>query len=187
MQLPIFSFKSQLIDAFTNYSLLVVVGETGTFVLIKGSGKTTQLPQYLLEVPNIKKVAITQPRRIAAISNAKRVAEEMNTRLGRKVGYSVRFDDVSSDDTRLKFMTDGLLLRECCSDLLLKEYDAIVIDEAHERSLNTDLLLGLLKQTIKKRTDLKIIVMSATLNIEKMSDYLDSCPIFNIPGSRHVL
>ncbi|EIE78583.1 hypothetical protein G6F46_003654 [Rhizopus delemar] len=175
-QLPTFEYKQELIDAIREYSILVIIGETG-------SGKTTQIPQYILEeMPEISKVGVTQPRRIAAITVAKRVSEEQGIRLGSKVGYTIRFDDHTSADTRVKYMTDGILLREATLDPSLKQYSIIIIDEAHERTLETDVLFGLLKQTQRIRPDLKILVMSATLDVTKFSDFFDECPIFEIPG-----
>ncbi|KAI8984773.1 P-loop containing nucleoside triphosphate hydrolase protein [Mycotypha africana] len=175
--LPTFDYKSELIDAIREYDILVIIGETG-------SGKTTQIPQYILEeIPEIKKVGVTQPRRIAAITVAKRVSEEQNVRLGDAVGYTIRFDDRTSQNTRLKYMTDGILLREITVDPQLSAYDVIIIDEAHERTLETDVLFGLLKQTQRARSNnLKILIMSATLDVTKFSDFFDECPIFEIPG-----
>lgn len=156
--------------------MLVVIGETG-------SGKTTQIPQYILEsFPEYRLIGVTQPRRIAAITVANRVSEEHGSRLGDDIGYCIRFDDCTSSRTRLKYMTDGVLLREATIDPRLGHYDAIIVDEAHERTLETDVLFGLLKETHRLRPELKILVMSATLNVEKFSDFFNSCPIFVIPG-----
>ncbi|KAI7856385.1 P-loop containing nucleoside triphosphate hydrolase protein [Circinella umbellata] len=174
--LPTFEYKNDLIEAIKEYSVLVVIGETG-------SGKTTQIPQYILEgIPEMKKIGVTQPRRIAAITVAKRVSEEQGVRLGSSVGYTIRFDDTTSSDTKLKYMTDGVLLREATEDPHLNQYSVVVIDEAHERTLETDVLFGLLKKTQRLRPDLKILIMSATLDVEKFSDFFDECPIFEIPG-----
>ncbi|KAI9268196.1 P-loop containing nucleoside triphosphate hydrolase protein [Phascolomyces articulosus] len=174
--LPTFEYKNELIDAIREYNVLVVIGETG-------SGKTTQIPQYILEgLPELKKIGVTQPRRIAAITVAKRVSEEQGVRLGSTVGYTIRFDDITSPDTQLKYMTDGVLLREATQDPHLSQYSVVVIDEAHERTLETDVLFGLLKKTQRLRPDLKILIMSATLDVEKFSDFFDGCPIFEIPG-----
>ncbi|KAI8645378.1 P-loop containing nucleoside triphosphate hydrolase protein [Parasitella parasitica] len=174
--LPTFEYKQEIIDAIREYSILVIIGETG-------SGKTTQIPQYILEeLPEFKKIGVTQPRRIAAITVAKRVSEEQGSRLGSLVGYNIRFDDRTSADTRLVYMTDGILLREATLDPCLNKYNVIVIDEAHERTLETDVLFGLLKQTHRQRPDLKILIMSATLDVAKFSDFFDECPIFEIPG-----
>lgn len=139
--LPIYEFRDELLEAIAEHQVLVVVAETG-------SGKTTQLPQYLYEAGYCKngmKVGCTQPRRVAAMSVAARVAEEMGVRLGQEVGYSIRFEDMTSDKTALKYMTDGMLLREFLTDPELSTYSALVIDEAHERTLSTDILFGLVK------------------------------------------
>ncbi|KAI8377905.1 P-loop containing nucleoside triphosphate hydrolase protein [Radiomyces spectabilis] len=174
--LPTYEYRQELIDAIREYNILVVIGETG-------SGKTTQIPQYILEgLPDVKKIGVTQPRRIAAITVAKRVSEEQNCRLGTTVGYSIRFDDKTGPDTRLKYMTDGVLLREATQDPYLNQYSVIIIDEAHERTLETDVLFGLLKKTHRLRPELKILIMSATLDVEKFSDFFEECPIFEIPG-----
>lgn len=178
--LPVFKLKEDFLDAIKKYQILIIVGETG-------SGKTTQLPQYLNEVGYSKlgKIICTQPRRIAAMSVAKRVSEEMNVKLGKEVGYSIRFENKYSKDTIIKYMTDGMLLREFLNDPLLKSYSCIMIDEAHERTLHTDILFGLLKDISKFRPDLRILICSATLNAEKFSTYFNNAPIFNIPGRRY--
>lgn len=176
--LPIYGLRSQLLGAINQNQVLIVVGETG-------SGKSTQMTQYLLEAGYTKggkRVGCTQPRRVAAMSVAKRVAEERGTRLGEEVGYSVRFDDCTSQDTRIKYMTDGMLLREVLTDRNLRQYSVIMLDEAHERTIATDVLFGLLKDCVKKRPDLKVIVTSATLDAEKFSAYFFNCDIFTIPG-----
>jgi len=128
------------------------------------------------------KIGCTQPRRVAAMSVAKRVAEEVGCRLGGEVGYTIRFEDCTSSDTKIKYMTDGMLLRECLLDPDMKQYSVILLDEAHERTVSTDVLFGLLKKAAKRRPDLKIIVTSATLDAEKFSSYFFNCPIFSIPG-----
>src|SRR5579859_2396502 len=175
--LPIFQFRSQIVEAVKDNQLLVVVGETG-------SGKTTQMTQYLAEEGFAArgKIGCTQPRRVAAMSVAKRVAEEVGCRLGGEVGYTIRFEDCTSSDTKIKYMTDGMLLRECLLDPDMKQYSVIILDEAHERTVSTDVLFGLLKKAAKRRPDLKIIVTSATLDAEKFSSYFFNCPIFLIPG-----
>lgn len=158
--------------------IVIIVGETG-------SGKTTQLTQYLHEAGYSRNgtIGCTQPRRVAAVSVAKRVAEEMDTELGSgKVGYSIRFEDCTSRETVIKYMTDGVLLRESLNDPDLDNYCAIVMDEAHERSLNTDVLFGILKKVTARRRDLKLIVTSATMNSQKFSDFFGGVPIFTIPG-----
>jgi ATP-dependent RNA helicase DHX8/PRP22 len=175
--LPIFKFRDDIVKAVRENQLLVVVGETG-------SGKTTQMTQYLAEEGFAVrgKIGCTQPRRVAAMSVAKRVAEEVGCRLGQEVGYTIRFEDCTSPETRIKYMTDGMLLRECLLDPDMKQYSVILLDEAHERTVSTDVLFGLLKKAIKRRPDLKIIVTSATLDAEKFSSYFYNCPIFSIPG-----
>ncbi|OWB78788.1 nucleic acid binding protein [[Candida] boidinii] len=178
--LPVYKFREQLIDAITEHQILIVVGETG-------SGKTTQLPQYLHEsgfTKDGKIVGCTQPRRVAAMSVATRVAEEVGCRLGKEVGYTIRFEDKTSNETVIKYMTDGMLLREFLNDPELANYSALMIDEAHERTLQTDIVLALLKEIIKERKDLKLLISSATMNAQKFSDYFDGAPIFNIPGRR---
>ena len=159
--------------------IIVMVGETG-------SGKTTQLPQYLHEVGYTKtgKVGCTQPRRVAAMSVAARVATEMDSKLGHEVGYSIRFEECCSEKTVIKYMTDGMLLREFMMDPTLSTYSVIMIDEAHERTLHTDILLSLIKDLSRARDDLKIIISSATLDAQKFSDYFDCAPIITIPGRR---
>ena len=175
--LPVYKFQKQLIDAVHNNQLLIVVGDTG-------SGKTTQLTQYLAEAgfANTGMIGCTQPRRVAAMSVAKRVAEEVGCRLGQEVGYTIRFEDCTSPETRIKYMTDGMLQREVLLDPDLKRYSVIMLDEAHERTIATDVLFGLLKKTLKRRPDLKLIVTSATLDADKFSEYFNKCPIFTIPG-----
>lgn len=187
--LPVFKYKQTIIDAVSKHQVIIFVGETG-------SGKTTQLPQYLCEAglcnnlknkdkSKYKKIAITQPRRVAATSVAARVADEMGVKLGKEVGYSIRFDDKTCEDTLIKYCTDGMLLREFLTDPELKSYSAIVIDEAHERTVSTDILLGLLKDIMKINKDLKVIISSATVNSKKFSEFFDDAPIFNVPGRRY--
>jgi len=175
--LPIYKLRDQLIQAVNENQILVVIGETG-------SGKTTQMTQYLAEAGYTSRgrIGCTQPRRVAAMSVAKRVAEEYGCRLGEEVGYAIRFEDCTSPDTVIKYMTDGMLLREALLDELLTQYCVIMLDEAHERTIHTDVLFGLLKKCCAKRKDLKIIVTSATLDAEKFSTYFFDCPIFTIPG-----
>ncbi|OJK02939.1 hypothetical protein ASPACDRAFT_76039 [Aspergillus aculeatus ATCC 16872] len=160
--LPIARHKQSLLYLVETYPVTIVVGQTG-------SGKTTQLPQYLEQAgwcADGKAIAITQPRRVAATTVAARVAEEMRCKLGEEVGYSIRFEDLTSASTRIKFLTDGMLLREALVDPLLSRYSVIMVDEAHERSLSTDVLLGVLKKIMKKRPELRIVVSSATLQAE---------------------
>jgi pre-mRNA-splicing factor ATP-dependent RNA helicase DHX15/PRP43 len=162
--------------------ILVFVGETG-------SGKTTQIPQYVVydELPqlNRKLIACTQPRRVAAMSVAQRVADEMDVELGQEVGYSIRFEDKTGPRTMLKYMTDGMLLREAMHDHMMSRYSCIILDEAHERTLATDILMALLKQLAKRRPDLKIIVMSATLDAQKFQKYFYDAPLLAVPGRTH--
>ena len=175
--LPIFKFRQELLDAVREYQSLVLIGETG-------SGKTTQMAQYLLEegMNNGLMIACTQPRRVAAMSVAARVAEERGGRLGQEVGYSIRFEDKTSEGkTKLKFMTDGLLLRELLADPLLTKYSIIILDEAHERTISTDILMGILKDAMLAREDLKIIISSATLDAKKFGNYFGA-PIFFVEG-----
>ncbi|KAJ8103049.1 P-loop containing nucleoside triphosphate hydrolase protein [Lipomyces tetrasporus] len=179
--LPIYRYRDELLEAFESCQIVIIVGETG-------SGKTTQLPQYLHEAgytKDGKKVGCTQPRRVAAISVAQRVAEEMGVKLGNEVGYSIRFEDKSSDKTILKYMTDGMLLREFLTDPELSGYSALMIDEAHERTLHTDILFGLLKDIARFRKDLRLLISSATMDAEKFSEFFDDAPIFQIPGRRY--
>lgn len=175
--LPVFTFKSQLIAAVKENQILIVVGETG-------SGKTTQLTQFLAEAgfTNNGMIGCTQPRRVAAMSVAKRVAEEVGCQLGQEVGYTIRFEDCTSPATQIKYMTDGMLEREILMDPDLKRYSVIMLDEAHERTIATDVLFALLKKTVIRRPDLKVIVTSATLDADKFSTYFNECPIFTIPG-----
>ncbi|KAJ1372355.1 putative pre-mRNA-splicing factor ATP-dependent RNA helicase mog-5 [Parelaphostrongylus tenuis] len=175
--LPIFALKKSLIQAMTDNQILVVIGETG-------SGKTTQITQYAVEAGFARKgrIGCTQPRRVAAMSVAKRVAEEFGAKLGQEVGYTIRFEDCTSQDTIIKYMTDGMLLRECLVDPDLMSYSLIMLDEAHERTIHTDVLFGLLKAAAKKRSDLKLIITSATLDAVKFSEYFFEAPIFTIPG-----
>ncbi|KAJ5578504.1 uncharacterized protein N7459_007468 [Penicillium hispanicum] len=175
--LPIFNFRDSLIEAVRQHQILIVVGETG-------SGKTTQTTQYLAEAgfTNTGMIGCTQPRRVAAMSVAKRVAEEVGCILGEEVGYSMRFEECTSPATKIKYMTDGMLQREILQDPDLKRYSVIMLDEAHERTIATDVLFALLKKTLKNRSDLKVIVTSATLDAEKFSTYFGGAPIFSIPG-----
>ncbi|KAN0082175.1 P-loop containing nucleoside triphosphate hydrolase protein [Elaphomyces granulatus] len=179
--LPIYQFRDQIIQAVANHQVLIIVGETG-------SGKTTQIPQYLHEAgytKNSMKIGCTQPRRVAAMSVAARVAEEMGVKLGNEVGYAIRFEDNTSDKTVLKYMTDGMLLRELLTEPDLGAYAALMIDEAHERTVPTDIACGLLKDIAKARPDLKLLISSATMDAQKFQKYFDDAPIFNIPGRRY--
>uniref|UniRef100_H2SB51 ATP-dependent RNA helicase DHX8 n=1 Tax=Takifugu rubripes TaxID=31033 RepID=H2SB51_TAKRU len=175
--LPIFKLKEQLVQAVHDNQILIVVGETG-------SGKTTQITQYLAEAGYTSrgKIGCTQPRRVAAMSVAKRVSEEYGCRLGQEVGYTIRFEDCTSTETVIKYMTHGMLQRECLLDPDMSQYSLVMLDEAHERTIHTDVLFGLLKKTIRKRKDMKLIVSSATLDAVKFSQYFFEAPIFTIPG-----
>jgi ATP-dependent RNA helicase DHX8/PRP22 len=175
--LPIYKLKKELIQAVHDNQVLVVIGETG-------SGKTTQVTQYLAEAGYTTrgKIGCTQPRRVAAMSVAKRVAEEFGCRLGEEVGYAIRFEDCTGPETVIKYMTDGMLLRELLIDESLSQYSVVMLDEAHERTIHTDVLFGLLKQLVKRRPELRLIVTSATLDAEKFSGYFFNCNIFTIPG-----
>ena len=178
--LPIYSYRQQLLDALEQFQTLIIVGETG-------SGKTTQIPQYLYEAGYTKggkKIGCTQPRRVAAMSVATRVAEEMGTKLGFQVGYSIRFEDCTCEKTVIKYMTDGMLLREFLTEPDLAGYQCLIIDEAHERTLHTDILFGLVKDIARFRPDLKLLISSATMDANKFSEYFDDAPIFNIPGRK---
>ncbi|KAI5314315.1 hypothetical protein L3X38_043491 [Prunus dulcis] len=179
--LPIYTFRERLLQDVEKNQVLIIVGETG-------SGKTTQIPQYLHEAGYTKggkKIGCTQPRRIAAMSVAARVSQEMGVKLGHAVGYSIRFEDCTSEKTVLKYMTDGMLLREFLVEPDLASYSVVMVDEAHERTLSTDVLLGLLKDIARYRPDLKLIISSATLDAEKFSDFFDSAKILRIPGRRY--
>jgi len=182
--LPAWEARKDFLKLVKRNQTVILVGETG-------SGKTTQLPQFLLEAGyhlangDTKAIACTQPRRVAAMSVAQRVADELDVQLSTYVGYLIRFEDKTSDQTILKFCTDGMLLREAMSDPLLKNYRVVILDEAHERTLATDVLFGLLKEVMKNRPDLKVIVMSATMDAAKMQGYFDNAPMLNIPGRAH--
>uniref|UniRef100_H2YHV2 RNA helicase n=1 Tax=Ciona savignyi TaxID=51511 RepID=H2YHV2_CIOSA len=175
--LPIYKLKEQLVQAVMDNQVLIVIGETG-------SGKTTQITQYIAEAGYTVrgKIGCTQPRRVAAMSVAKRVSEEFGCRLGQEVGYTIRFEDCTSQETKIKYMTEGMMLRECLIDTELSQYSVIMLDEAHERTINTDVLFGLVKKYVQSRKDLKLIVTSATLDAVKFSEYFFSAPIFTIPG-----
>uniref|UniRef100_T1GNP9 RNA helicase n=1 Tax=Megaselia scalaris TaxID=36166 RepID=T1GNP9_MEGSC len=168
-QLPIYACRMRFLQEAKRLDTLLLMGETG-------SGKTTQIPQFLLSLGMKGVIAVTQPRRVAAITVAKRVAQEMQCKLGEQVGFTVRFEDCTSPNTKIKFVTDGTLLREAISDRLLKNYSVIILDEAHERTINTDVLFGLVKEAQRQRNlknlpTLKIIVMSATMDIDHFSKY----------------
>eukprot|EP00041_Stephanoeca_diplocostata_P026274 m.705161 g.705161 ORF g.705161 m.705161 type:complete len:710 (+) comp22925_c0_seq3:145-2274(+) len=179
-QLPVWEHKDKFLDMLNKNQTLVLEGETG-------SGKTTQIPQWGVEFKGRagRQVACTQPRRVAAMSVAQRVADEMDVSLGEQVGYNIRFEDCTSKSTILKYMTDGMLLREAMTDPLLERYSVIILDEAHERTLATDILMGLLKEVIKRREDLKVVIMSATLDAEKFQNYFAGSPLMKVSGRTH--
>ncbi|KAK1403211.1 RNA helicase [Heracleum sosnowskyi] len=177
-QLPILQFEDKIKQTVEHNPVVVIIGETG-------SGKSTQLSQILHRsgYSNSGLIAVTQPRRVAAVTVSRRVSEELGVRLGEEVGYSIRFEDRTSEKTRIKYLTDGVLLRESLSNPELNQYSVIILDEAHERSLNTDILLGLMKRLIKLRpSNLKVLITSATLDGEKVSKFFCDCPILNVPG-----
>lgn len=175
--LPAFAVRENLLQVIRDNQVIIVVGQTG-------SGKTTQLTQFLYEDGYAKHglIGCTQPRRVAAMSVAKRVSEEMEVNLGALVGYAIRFEDCTSKDTKIKYMTDGILLREAMTEPDLDQYSCIIMDEAHERALNTDILMGLFKKVLARRRDLKLIVTSATMNAKRFSDFYGNAPEFIIPG-----
>ena len=176
-KLPITDYESRIIEKLSQNRVFILVGETGC-------GKTTQIPQMLYRsgIAGDKLIGITQPRRVAAISVAKRVAEEMDAELGQLVGYQVRFEDCTSSSTKIKFMTDGMLLKECLTDRKLPKYGVIMLDEAHERTVHTDVLFGLMRELLEKDTDLKVIATSATLQSSKFSEFFFNCPVLEVPG-----
>ncbi|KFY26694.1 hypothetical protein V491_01212, partial [Pseudogymnoascus sp. VKM F-3775] len=175
--LPAFAVREDLLRVIRDNQVVIVVGETG-------SGKTTQLTQFLYEdgYGKIGMIGCTQPRRVAAMSVAKRVSEEMECKLGSTVGYAIRFEDCTSKETVIKYMTDGVLLRESLNEPDLDRYSCVIMDEAHERALNTDVLMGLFKKVLARRRDLKLIVTSATMNSKRFSDFYGGAPEFFIPG-----
>ena len=175
--LPVCEKREEIAELIANNQVVVLAGETG-------SGKTTQIPKICLTIGRGTRGLIghTQPRRIAANTVANRIAEELKTKLGEKVGYQVRFSDQSSEQTLIKVMTDGILLAEIQNDPYLNKYDTLIIDEAHERSLNIDFLLGYLKQLLLRRPDLKLIITSATIDLQKFSAHFDNAPIIEVSG-----
>ena len=179
-ELPITARREEILQALAASQVLIVAGDTG-------SGKSTQLPQYCLEAGRgaAGLIAHTQPRRLAARALASRIAEELGQTVGRSVGFRVRFADQVSDATRLVLMTDGLLLAELASDPHLSRYDTIIVDEAHERTLNVDLLLGVLKRLLPRRPELKLIVTSATLDVERVAQFFGNAPIITVSGRSH--
>ena len=175
--LPVSQCKAEIEKLLSEHQVIVVAGETG-------SGKTTQLPKMCLKLGlgNLGTIGHTQPRRIAARSVAARIAEELQTELGDLVGYKVRFNDQISDNTQIKLMTDGILLAEIQTDRFLNQYSCLIIDEAHERSLNNDFILGYLKQLLPRRPDLKVIITSATIDVERFSKHFNNAPIIEVSG-----
>ncbi|AHH12861.1 ATP-dependent endopeptidase Lon [Borrelia hermsii YBT] len=173
--LPIYKYKDELIKKLRTNNVLIVESPTG-------SGKTTQIPRIIYEagLAKLGKIGVTQPRRIATISIAEYIAKHIGVNLGEEVGYKIRFQEITSPKTKIKLMTDGVLLQELKKDTLLYEYDVIIIDEAHERSLNIDFILGLIKDILKKRNDFKVIISSATINTKVFSKYFNNAPILNV-------
>lgn len=176
-RLPIVAKRQAIIDVVAANRVVIISGETG-------SGKTTQIPKFCLEAGRgiDGKIGCTQPRRIAAITVAQRIAEELGEPAGRSVGYKIRFTDRTAPDAHIKIMTDGVLLAEAQADRFLNEYDTLIIDEAHERSLNIDFVLGMLKTLVRRRRDLKLIITSATIDTEKFSRAFDDAPVIEVSG-----
>jgi len=175
--LPITAKAAEIAGLIAAHQVIVVAGETG-------SGKTTQLPKICLQagLGRYGLIGHTQPRRLAAIAVANRIAEELGTEIGQGVGYQIRFNDRTGDDTYLKLMTDGILLNEMQRDRFLNNYEVLIIDEAHERSLNIDFILGFLKQLLPRRPDLKVIITSATIDVEKFAAHFDGAPVVSVSG-----
>ena len=182
-ELPVTGHRQEILAALRGHPVVIVSGDTG-------SGKTTQLPKMAMEVGAVERgngkrhtrIAVTQPRRLAAVTMAERVAAELKSEVGGLVGYRHRFGRKISADTRIEFMTDGVLLAETRFDPLLRAYDTIIVDEAHERSLNVDFLLGILRRILERRRDLKVIVSSATLDTERFAAFFDGAPAISVPG-----
>ncbi|MEG2386599.1 MAG: DEAD/DEAH box helicase, partial [Aurantimicrobium sp.] len=172
--LPVSERRDEILDAIRDNQVVIIAGATG-------SGKTTQIPKMCLELGRTS-IAHTQPRRIAARAVAERIAEELKVELGGLVGYQVRFTDQASAETEVKVMTDGILLNALQRDRMLNAYDTIIIDEAHERSLNIDFLLGYLKQLLPQRPDLKLIITSATIDPESFSKHFGGAPMIEVSG-----
>lgn len=196
-QLPIHPMRKKIVQTVFNNDCCIFLGETGC-------GKTTQIPRFLYEAREKKLknlvtkksqrhrnlICCTQPRRVAAISVAERVASEINQKCGELVGYSVRFDEAISRRTKIKYMTDGMLLREALLDPYLRQYSIIILDEAHERTLHTDLLFGIVKQALNyrkqaKKNPLHVLVMSATMNVDLFSNYFNQAPVLYLQGRQY--
>src|SRR5690348_4867127 len=173
-ELPVSEHREELLTAIRDHQVVVVAGETG-------SGKTTQLPKMCLELGR-EAIVHTQPRRLAARTVSQRIADELGVRLGGLVGYAVRFNDRTGRDTRLRLVTDGLLLAEIQRDPLLRRYDTVIVDEAHERSLNIDFLLGCLKRILAERPELKLIITSATIDPQAFSRHFGDAPVVEVSG-----
>ena len=175
--LPVSAKRESILQAIQEHQVVIIAGETG-------SGKTTQLPKICLEagLGKYKRIGHTQPRRLAARAVAARIAEELHCSLGEEVGFQIRFTDQTQESTRIKLMTDGILLAQTQHDPLLREYDCLIIDEAHERSLNIDFLLGYLKKLLNQRPDLKVIITSATIDVERFSQHFNQAPIIQVSG-----
>ena len=175
--LPVTQYADKLIDAIQEHQVIIVAGETG-------SGKTTQLPQIAMLAGRglTGLIGHTQPRRLAARSVSQRIAEEVGEKLGESISFKVRFNEQGSQDSIIRLMTDGILLAELANDRYLNKYDTIIIDEAHERSLNIDFIMGYLKQLLPRRKDLKVIITSATLDVNRFSQYFNNAPIFEVEG-----
>ncbi len=176
-ELPVSQRKDEIARAIRDHQVVIIAGETG-------SGKTTQIPKICLELGRgvAGQIGHTQPRRLAARTVAERIAEELGSPLGETVGYKVRFTDVSADDTLVKLMTDGILLNEIARDRQLYRYDTLIIDEAHERSLNIDFILGYLRRLLPSRPDLKVIITSATIDPERFAAAFSDAPIVEVFG-----
>ncbi|CDR46363.1 CYFA0S23e00232g1_1 [Cyberlindnera fabianii] len=175
--LPAYAVRDEVLKLIRDHQVVVIIGETG-------SGKTTQLTQFLYEDGYAQRglIGCTQPRRVAATSVAKRVSEEMEVKLGQEVGYTIRFEDETSDKTVIKYMTEGILLRETLMDANLDKYSCIIMDEAHERTVNTDVLLGLFRNLLSRRNDIKLIITSATMNADRFANFFGDAPQYTIPG-----
>ena len=176
-ELPISEHRDQILEALESHQVLIVSGETG-------SGKTTQLPKFCLEAGRGRRgrIALTQPRRVAATSISRQIAHELETEVGRMVGYRIRFSEKHSEETLIQVMTDGMLLAETRSDRFLDQYDTIILDEAHERSLNIDFLLGYLLQLLNKRRDLRLIITSASIDTDQFSKNFGNAPVIEVSG-----